>query len=350
MKKNKIISFLLSASCLGSAFQTPRCTFAENNEVPFKMTLGDVNGDGKIDAADATAILVYYSALSTGGTLDLTDEQIKLIDVNGDGKIDSSDATLDLQYYSYTSTGGTNSIENYITSYQSSESSPVVTTVATNVTSVRTTGKSTARVSYKTTKKTTKNGSEGSNGTETTPVDPITGQTPVPGANGQWVDNEWVWYEPGVNGYWNDEGLWEWNEPQELKPVELTLKDCAKADFVGKWECKKIVTSNQTLENEYYGIPIYTIMNVTFNANNTGTVGSSLSASPEYDKPDEFSWILIGNQATIIEVNDDEPAYAGFDGDNLVFFDKNKYAVYYFDKVDEFTPFDINEFYSKNRN
>lgn len=42
--------------------------------------------------------------------------------------------------------------------------------------------------------------------------DPITGQTPVPGANGQWVDNVWVWYQPGVNGFWNDQGLWEWNE------------------------------------------------------------------------------------------------------------------------------------------
>lgn len=337
MKKNKIISFLLSASCLGSAFQTPRCSFAENNEVPFKMTLGDVNGDGKIDAADATAILVYYSALSTGGTLDLTDEQIKLIDVNGDGKIDSSDATLDLQYYSYTSTGGTNSIENYITSYQSSESSPVVTTVATNVTSLRTTAKTTGRIYYKTTKKTTKNGSGGSTDTETTSFDPVTGQTRVPGANGQWVNNEWIWYQPGVNGYWNDQGLWEWNEDEELNPLGLSLRNCTEADFAGKWECSKIVTQDETAEGEYFGVPLYAIMNVTFNKDKTGIVCSGLN-----DTSEEFTWQFSGNYATLIAKEEDEPSYAGFVGDFLVFFDENKNSVYYFNKVEEFTPFDIN--------
>ena len=135
------------------------------------------------------------------------------------------------------------------------------------------------------------------------------------------------------------------DEDEELKPVDLTLKDCTEADFTGKWECKKIVTSEETMEGEYFGIPIYAIMNVTFNEDKTGVVGSSLAATPEEDKPEEFKWELSGNQATITATDDDEPAYAGFDGDNLVFFDENKYAVYYFDKVDDFTPFDINEFY-----
>lgn len=134
-------------------------------------------------------------------------------------------------------------------------------------------------------------------------------------------------------------------EEEDIEPVDFTLKDCSEKDFTGKWECKKIVTSQDTMEGEYFGIPIYAIMNVTFNDDKTGVVSSSLAASPEEEKPQSFTWEYTDKQVTITAVDDDEPAYAGFDGDNLVFFDENKYAVYYFDKVDEFTPFDINEFY-----
>ncbi|SFX70016.1 dockerin type I domain-containing protein [Ruminococcus sp. XPD3002] len=67
---------------------------------------GDLNSDGKIDANDATLVLVNYSLLSTGEKMQLTESQQKAADVNGDGKIDASDATLILQYYSYLSTGG----------------------------------------------------------------------------------------------------------------------------------------------------------------------------------------------------------------------------------------------------
>ncbi|MBR6985771.1 MAG: hypothetical protein IKH75_20025 [Ruminococcus sp.] len=67
---------------------------------------GDLNDDGKIDASDATLVLVNYSLLSTGEKMQLTENQQKAADVNGDGKIDASDATMILQYYSYLSTGG----------------------------------------------------------------------------------------------------------------------------------------------------------------------------------------------------------------------------------------------------
>ena len=67
---------------------------------------GDLNDDGKIDATDATLVLVNYSLLSTGEKMQLTESQQKAADVNGDGKIDSADATTILQYYSYLSTGG----------------------------------------------------------------------------------------------------------------------------------------------------------------------------------------------------------------------------------------------------
>ena len=85
---------------------TPVTTTKPQGTSEPEYTFGDVNDDGKIDATDATLVLVNYSLLSTGEKMQLTESQQKAADVNGDGKIDASDATMILQYYSYLSTGG----------------------------------------------------------------------------------------------------------------------------------------------------------------------------------------------------------------------------------------------------
>ena len=48
---------------------------------------GDVNGDGKVDSADAMLVMKYDA-----GLLSLSNDEIKRADLNGDGKIDSCDA------------------------------------------------------------------------------------------------------------------------------------------------------------------------------------------------------------------------------------------------------------------
>ena len=78
------------------------------------LPLGDVNNDGKVDAKDASLILVEYASLSTDGKSVLSDEAKTAADVNKDGKADSKDASAVLQYYAYTSTGGTDSIEVFL--------------------------------------------------------------------------------------------------------------------------------------------------------------------------------------------------------------------------------------------
>lgn len=67
-------------------------------------SLGDVNGDGLIDASDASAVLAEYAVLSTTKTSSLNAEQKKAADINSDGFIDSSDASKILGFYSYLST------------------------------------------------------------------------------------------------------------------------------------------------------------------------------------------------------------------------------------------------------
>ena len=62
-------------------------------EEPTSVTLGDVNGDGTIDAADAVMIQRYDSGLTT-----LTDEQLAAADVNADGLVDAADAVKIQRY------------------------------------------------------------------------------------------------------------------------------------------------------------------------------------------------------------------------------------------------------------
>lgn len=73
--------------------------------LPDKVVPGDVNGDGKVNAVDASVISIEYANLSTiDGVATFTDEQNKKADINYDGRIDARDATYASMYYAYLST------------------------------------------------------------------------------------------------------------------------------------------------------------------------------------------------------------------------------------------------------
>ena len=61
---------------------------------PEEYELGDVDGDGKINARDAKLIMQYFTKKIT-----LTEEQQKRAEVSGDGKINARDAKLIMQYF-----------------------------------------------------------------------------------------------------------------------------------------------------------------------------------------------------------------------------------------------------------
>ncbi|MBO7395726.1 MAG: hypothetical protein J6U16_06365, partial [Ruminococcus sp.] len=76
--------------------------------------LGYVNDDDKIDAKDASVVLVAYAKASTGASYGLTEKKCAAADVNHDGKVDAKDASAILSYYSYISTGGKESIAAFL--------------------------------------------------------------------------------------------------------------------------------------------------------------------------------------------------------------------------------------------
>lgn len=72
---------------------------------PWDVTLPDVNGDGRVNAVDVSAILSAYSKISTGQESGLTAEQLRAADANMDGRITSADASLVMGFYTALSTG-----------------------------------------------------------------------------------------------------------------------------------------------------------------------------------------------------------------------------------------------------
>ena len=141
MKTKKLTSAILAATfCLASIM--PATGYAATNTIDTdigslysesKDNTGDIDVNGSIDAADASRILVEYSAISTGKTSTLTEAEQKRADVDKSGSIDSVDASYVLIYYAYVSTGGTASITEFLKDSQQPAATTATSTTATTV-------------------------------------------------------------------------------------------------------------------------------------------------------------------------------------------------------------------------
>ncbi|MDE5834287.1 MAG: hypothetical protein K2H26_02060 [Ruminococcus sp.] len=78
-------------------------TFVKSTETK----LGDLDGDGLVNASDATFVLAEYARLSTGVQGQFSEKQKLSVNTNRDRLVDAVDATSILQYYAHLSTGGT---------------------------------------------------------------------------------------------------------------------------------------------------------------------------------------------------------------------------------------------------
>ena len=89
-----------------------KAVYFKHGEKPVEF--GDPNNDKKIDANDASFVLIQYAKMSVGGESALTDAEKAAADINKDGKIDSKDASVVLAFYSYLSTGGKGKIDGFL--------------------------------------------------------------------------------------------------------------------------------------------------------------------------------------------------------------------------------------------
>lgn len=77
-----------------------------------KAISGDLNGDGIIDACDASVLLAHYAQYSIGAA-EPTEDDIAVSDVNKDGLIDAIDASWLLAYYAAVSSGNDISFDEF---------------------------------------------------------------------------------------------------------------------------------------------------------------------------------------------------------------------------------------------
>ena len=63
-----------------------------------------MNDDNIINAIDASVVLSISALFSTGGSMEISDEQFSIADVNSDRFIKSKNASDILLYYSYLET------------------------------------------------------------------------------------------------------------------------------------------------------------------------------------------------------------------------------------------------------
>ena len=92
-------------------------------EPPFEpeYSYGDVDGDGTVDASDASLLLAEYAARQTNTANEIAEEASQYADIDGDGFVDATDASIVLQYYSYVQTGGDSALADYMENIYSAE-------------------------------------------------------------------------------------------------------------------------------------------------------------------------------------------------------------------------------------
>ena len=71
----------------------------------YGSSTGDIDGNGYINAIDASLVLQQYANDSTGSSFKQLDQFYEDADVNGDGIVNAADASAILKYYADESTG-----------------------------------------------------------------------------------------------------------------------------------------------------------------------------------------------------------------------------------------------------
>lgn len=104
-RKNAAFNGFYLSGTYGSAAEA----YCKSNKIGFldynNLRYGDINGDGTVDATDASGILAEYAAVATGRTPSFTYVQTLLGDYNCDGTINAVDASCVLSYYASVATG-----------------------------------------------------------------------------------------------------------------------------------------------------------------------------------------------------------------------------------------------------
>ncbi|MBR1591503.1 MAG: hypothetical protein IJ666_00615 [Ruminococcus sp.] len=144
----------------------------------------------------------------------------------------------------------------------------------------------------------------------------------------------------------------EEEEIPEIETVpmpEYNPDDAAEDDFVGNWECTKMLSAGQfghIIEGDLYGIPLNVVAQIIINDDNTGVLSSGLEGSE--DAATKFTWEFADKRLNLTIDDEDEEIENMFlymqDGDLIMSSDADEELVY-FQKVDQLTYFTEEDLY-----
>ena len=145
----RIIATLLSVTMVFGTSLCANAAEANSDEAAAHTTikLGDADGDGAINAVDASIALSNYARYATSKDKP-TEYELATQDVNKDGAVNAVDASTILSYYAYTSVGGKLSFPEYL---KNPNADPKATTTTTTVTTTAKTTTTTAKPATTTT-------------------------------------------------------------------------------------------------------------------------------------------------------------------------------------------------------
>ena len=78
------------------------------------LSLGNVNGDGAVNASDAAVVLIASAAMGAGRSSGLSSAQLQAANVNGDSAVNATDAAVILIYAAAAGAGSNQTLEEYL--------------------------------------------------------------------------------------------------------------------------------------------------------------------------------------------------------------------------------------------
>lgn len=140
----------------------------------------------------------------------------------------------------------------------------------------------------------------------------------------------------------------------EAEPIDIVPDAKAEADFLGKWECTKFVAGGYVIEDTYMGIPVNATLRIEVLGDHTAKLTTGIAPEDAI----VFNWEYADNQLSLTE--EDAPAegetsdqledivqHLAIMGDDCIFYlEDSTDDYYYLKKVDEFTEFNMEDFYS----
>lgn len=142
----------------------------------------------------------------------------------------------------------------------------------------------------------------------------------------------------------------ESSDEDSAEEVEKTtheyIEDGDPTPFLGKWECEKMVIEGEEM-TDLMGIPVYAVFQLEIKDDFTAVMGESTAEMSDAEEAIVYTWGIVSE--TEIEIVNDlgDAMMLTLDGDYLVGTEEGFDEQIYLAKVDDFTPFDFEEFMSQ---